>query len=67
MKSERVVGSALRFLTGVKGFGRNEFFISSKGGFLHEDGDLQIETERSIENLRNNPKSNYNFIIKSYF
>lgn len=65
MKSERVVGSALKFLIEQKNFQRNEFFISSKGGFLHEDADLQIEKEKSIENFINNGKSKQIIIIQS--
>jgi aryl-alcohol dehydrogenase-like predicted oxidoreductase len=55
MKSERVVGCALEYLTQVKGYSRNEFFISSKGGFIEEDADNEIHLSDSIRNVLEHP------------
>ena len=51
MKSERVVGCALKYLIEEKGFQRNEFFISSKGGFLDEDADKDVHLPQTIQNI----------------
>lgn len=58
MKSERVVGSALKFLQDYKQFERNEVFLSSKGGFIQEDADNQIHFEDALKNMFKDPTSN---------
>jgi aryl-alcohol dehydrogenase-like predicted oxidoreductase len=37
-RSERAIGNALRNLTGIKGFSRDELVICTKGGYLPFDG-----------------------------
>lgn len=39
MKSERVVGAALRFLLEKEKIGREELFVCTKGGYIPEDAD----------------------------
>jgi diketogulonate reductase-like aldo/keto reductase len=65
MKSERVVGCALQYLIKQKNIPRNELFISSKGGFLHEDMDNQIHLPQVLEEFLSHPESRIGFgVIK---
>lgn len=41
-RSELVVGSALRYLTQVKNYQRNQLMISSKAGYVREDLPVHI-------------------------
>jgi aryl-alcohol dehydrogenase-like predicted oxidoreductase len=58
MKSERVVGSALKFLQDYKKFDRNEVFLSSKGGFIQEDADNNTHSEETLANMFKDSTSN---------
>lgn len=50
MKSERSIGTALQRLF-AEGYGREEFFISSKGGFISKDGDRSNFSEDNLLKL----------------
>lgn len=65
MKSERVIGCALQYLINQKNISRNELFISSKGGFLHEDMDNQIHMSQVLENIMNDPNSKYIYVLSN--
>ncbi len=51
MKSERVVGAALRFLIEKEKYSREELFISTKGGYIPEDTDQGIPGKVLVEDL----------------
>ena len=67
MKSERTVGAALNFLMNNKNFTRENFFISSKLGFIAEDFDNKIFLKEKIEKLIKEKKiTNEDIIDNSY-
>ncbi len=45
MRSERVVGAAIKYLIENHGFSREELFVSSKIGYLPEDSDNGIGSQ----------------------
>ncbi|MCU1264295.1 MAG: hypothetical protein JWM21_613 [Acidobacteria bacterium] len=48
-RSERAIGKALRQLTAVHGFARNEILICTKGGYLPFDGGPPTDVRRYVE------------------
>lgn len=52
MKSERVVGAAVKELINI-GYSREELFLCSKGGYITEDGDRDGWTKKNMDQLVN--------------
>lgn len=50
-KSERVIGSVLKFLIRDEMFLRGEIMVGSKGGFLNEDAEIGTVKEDLVRNL----------------
>lgn len=50
-KSERVVGSALRYLTQEKLLQREEVIIATKGGFVAQDADIGVNFDQTVKSL----------------
>jgi aryl-alcohol dehydrogenase-like predicted oxidoreductase len=48
------VGAALRYLSEVRGINRQELFVASKVGYIPEDADKGIDTEKMLEDLLKN-------------
>lgn len=53
-KSERVVGAALAYLKDAHRISRDEVFIHTKGGLVHEDADLSVDGPTLIRQLTAN-------------
>jgi aryl-alcohol dehydrogenase-like predicted oxidoreductase len=63
-KSERTVGAVLKSLTSKYGYNRDEFFISSKGGFVSDDADQGIPGRVTVEDLIKEGDMNKSDVIK---
>ncbi|EGR29887.1 hypothetical protein IMG5_146600 [Ichthyophthirius multifiliis] len=50
-KSERTIGAALSYLKSQKQIERDQYFLSSKGGFIPEDYDQKINRQDMIKKL----------------
>ena len=50
-KSERVIKASLQYLSEIHKIKRDEIFISSKGGILHEDADIGQTLDGTLKYL----------------